>query len=100
LPKTDIGLVPASIIKLESYSMIADKELAKKLDSVLREAMLALDQSAALVRKESPSEAAAYATGVGAVFMCVYSELLDPIYVDHPDIAPQSWTLNPELGGE
>jgi hypothetical protein len=78
--------------------MIADKELAKQLDSVLREVMLALDQSAALVRKESPSEAAAYAAGVGAVFMCVYSELLDSIYADHPDIAPPLWTAEPELG--
>jgi hypothetical protein len=80
--------------------MIADKELAKQLDAVLREAMSALDQSAALVRKKSPSEAAAYATGVGAVFMCVYSELLDPIYTAHPDIAPPHWTLEPELSGE
>jgi hypothetical protein len=80
--------------------MIADKELAKRLDSVLRDVMLALDQSAALVRKESPSEAAAYASGVGAVFMCVYSELLDAIYADHPDIAPPMWTAEPELGGD
>ena len=80
--------------------MIANKELAKQLSSVLNEFMLILDQSAALVRKESPSEAAAYAAGVGAVFMCVYSELLDPIYVDHPDVAPPSWTLEPELNGE
>jgi len=79
--------------------MITDKELAKKLDVVLRETMLALDRSAALVRKESPSEAADYVTGVAAVFMCVYSELLDPIYFDHPDIAPPSWTLKPERGG-
>jgi hypothetical protein len=78
--------------------MIADKELAKRLDAVLRAVMTAMDESAALVRQESPSEAAAYAAGVGAVFMCVYSELLDPIYIDHPDIAPPLWTLNPELG--
>jgi hypothetical protein len=80
--------------------MIADKELAMQLDSVLREVMSALDQSAALVRKKSPTEAAAYATGVGTVFMCVYSELLDPIYASHPDIAPPSWTMEPELGDE
>jgi hypothetical protein len=80
--------------------VIADKELAKRVDSVLRDVMLALDQSAALVRKESPSEAAAYASGVGAVFMCVYSELLDAIYADHPDIAPAMWTAEPEIGGD
>jgi hypothetical protein len=80
--------------------VIADKELAKRLDSVLRDVMLTLDQSAALVRKESPSEAAAYASGVGAIFMCVYSKLLDRIYADHPDIAPPMWTAEPELGGE
>ena len=76
--------------------MIADKELAKRLDSVLRDVMLALDQSAALVRKESPAEASAYASGVGAVFMCVYSELLDAIYAEHPDIAPPMWSAEPE----
>jgi hypothetical protein len=77
--------------------MIADKELAKRLDSVLRRVMLELDQSAALVREQSEDEAARYAGGVGAVFMCIYRHLLDPLYIDHPDIAPPSWTLEPEL---
>jgi hypothetical protein len=79
--------------------MITDRELAKKLDSLLRGVMLALDQSAALVREQSEHEAARYAAGVGAVFMCINSHLLDPIYVDHPDIAPPSWTLEPEFDG-
>jgi hypothetical protein len=33
--------------------------------------------------------------------MSIYSHILDPIVdVDHPDITPRAWTLEPELGGE
>jgi len=74
--------------------MIANKELAKELDSVLQGVFLALDQSAALVRERSEAEAEAYATAVGTVFMCIYSHILDPIYCDHPDIAPPLWSMD------
>jgi hypothetical protein len=76
--------------------MIANKELARELASIAHEVCLDLDRSAALVRARSESEAAEYATAVANVFMCVYSHILDPIYVDHPDIAPPSWELYPE----
>ena len=74
--------------------MIADIELAKQLDSVLRGVMLALDESAALVRRQSEPEAARYAAAVGTVFMCIYSHILDPIYEDHPEIAPAGWSMD------
>lgn len=74
--------------------MIADKELAKELDSVLRGVLLALDQSAALVRDRSEADGDAYAAAVGNVFMCIYSHILDPIYSDHPEIAPPLWSMD------
>jgi hypothetical protein len=45
--------------------MITDKELAKEVDVILRGVFLALDRSAALVRRESEEEAAAYVAAVG-----------------------------------
>ena len=74
--------------------MIANKELAKEVDSALQGFFRALDESAALVRERSPIEGAAYATGIGHVFMCIYSHILDPIYMDHPDIAPPLWSMD------
>jgi len=72
--------------------MIENKELARELDSVFQSVCLALDQSAALVRKRSETEAEAYATAIGKIFMCIYAEVLDPIYGEHPDIAHHSGT--------
>jgi hypothetical protein len=71
--------------------MIANRDLAKELNSVLQGVFRALDQSAALVRQRSEKESAAYATAVGKIFMCIYSEILDPIYCEHPDLAPPHW---------
>jgi hypothetical protein len=74
--------------------MILDANLAKELDAILQGVFRALDESAALVRERSDSEAEAYATAVGEVFMCIYHEILDPIYRDHPELAPPSWSMD------
>lgn len=74
--------------------MISNKELAKELASILQDVMLTLDKSAALVRDRSAVEAEAYATAVGKTFMCIYSEILDPLYCDHPDLAPPGWSMD------
>jgi hypothetical protein len=71
--------------------MIKNKDLAKELDIVLKGVCLALDESAALVRKRSEEEAAAYAAAIAKIFLCIYSEILDPLYCDHPDLAPALW---------
>jgi hypothetical protein len=71
--------------------MISNIELAKKLDSTLQSIMRALDDTVAVVRKEAPLEGDRYATAVGTVFMCIYEQILDPIYVKHPEIAPTLW---------
>jgi len=74
--------------------MIKNKELAKELDSVLQGVFVALDRSAALVREQSQEEAPVYAAAVAAVFMSIYSHILDPIYCDHPDLAPPLWNMD------
>jgi hypothetical protein len=76
--------------------MIADKELAKELSSILNDVMQSLDRSAALVRERSAeSEANDYATAVGSIFMCIYGQILDPLYCRHPDLAPAQWSMEP-----
>ncbi len=75
--------------------MIANRELASELASTLQSVMLSLDQSAAIVRqRSSEQEATAYATAVATIFMCIYGELLDSIYCDHPDLAPPQWNMD------
>jgi hypothetical protein len=72
--------------------MISDNDLAKELTTLVQSALQILDRSAALVRERAEHEAAAYVTAVGKTFMCVYSEILDPIYREHPGLAPQLWS--------
>lgn len=75
--------------------MIEDKELAKEVDLILRGVFSALDQSAALVRQRSnEGEVATYVAAVGKVFMCIYAEIVDPLYCDHPDLAPPLWNMD------
>ena len=76
--------------------MISNRELAKELDRVLRGVLLALDESAAIVRERShEDEAAEYSAAVGTVFLCIYSHILDKIYCDHPELAPPLWKGDP-----
>ena len=54
----------------------------------IREACRILDESAALVRKRAIGGATEFVIAVGRVFETISAELLDPLYKEHPQIAP------------
>lgn len=71
--------------------MIKNIELAKEVNLQIREACRILDESAALVRRRAPGGAHEYVFAVGRIFEAISSELLDPLYIAHPQIAPPEW---------
>jgi hypothetical protein len=71
--------------------MLKNNQLASKVNAEIRDICRRLDESAALVRKESPSEAAKYAMAVGIIFETISAEIFDPLYTEHPEIAPLGW---------
>lgn len=71
--------------------MIKDIETATKVNQQIREACRILDESAALVRRSAFGDARKYVVAVGRVFEAMSAELLDPLYKEHPQIAPAGW---------
>jgi DNA topoisomerase VI subunit B len=71
--------------------MLKKKELASEVNLTIREVCQRLDESAALVRKESPEEASDYAIAIAKIFETITSEIFVPLYREHSDIAPPIW---------
>ncbi|HSM87839.1 MAG TPA: hypothetical protein VLT16_16915 [Candidatus Limnocylindrales bacterium] len=71
--------------------MIKDIEIAEEVNQQIREACRILDESAALVRRRAPGGARDYVVAVGRIFEAISAELLDPLYKEHPQIAPAEW---------
>jgi len=71
--------------------VIKDIEIAKEVNQRIREACRILDESAALVRETGLGDAREYVVAVGRVFEAISAELLDPLYKEHPQIAPAGW---------
>ena len=71
--------------------MVKDIEIAKEVNQQIREACRILDESAALVRETGLGDAREYIVAVGRVFEAISAELLDPLYKEHPQIAPAGW---------
>ncbi len=71
--------------------MVKDIETAKELNQRIRQACKLLDESAVLVRQRAPDSTSEYVLAVARVFEMISSELLDPLYAQHPDIAPAAW---------
>jgi hypothetical protein len=71
--------------------MVENSEIAKAVNQQIREACRILDESAALVRKSAPESTSEYIVAVGKVFELISAELLDPLYRQHPEIAPPGW---------
>jgi DNA topoisomerase VI subunit B len=79
--------------------MLTKKQLASEVNDQLRDICRRLDESAALVRKESPQEARQYAIAVAKIFETITEEIFVPLYKQPPDIAPAVWRDLPESKG-
>jgi hypothetical protein len=73
--------------------MIKDLEIAKEVNQQIREACRLLDESAALVRRAAVGDTREYVVAVGRVFEFISAELLEPLYKEHPQIAPPDWNV-------
>jgi hypothetical protein len=71
--------------------MIKNSEIAREVNLQIREACRILDESAALVRKDAPESTSEYVVAVGKIFELISAELFDPLYKQHPEIAPPGW---------
>jgi hypothetical protein len=71
--------------------MLKSKSLASLINAEVRDICRRLDESAALVRKETPEERRQYAIAVARVFDTINTEIFEPLYMEHPDIAPPDW---------
>jgi hypothetical protein len=76
--------------------MLKDKSLASQINNEIKIVCQNLDASAALVRRQSPQEAHEYAIAIAKVFETIMSEILIPLYQEHPDLAPAVWHEMPE----
>ena len=76
--------------------MIREKRLASEINDELRDICQRLDESAALVRKEAPEECRLYAIAVARVFDTINTQIFEPLYREHPEIAPSDWNVSPE----
>jgi len=72
-------------------NMLKDKRLASLINAEVRDICRRLDESAALVRKETPEERRQYAIAVARVFDSIKAEIFEPLYKEHPDMAPSDW---------
>jgi hypothetical protein len=72
-------------------TMLKERRLASLINDEVREICRRLDESAALVRKETPEEGRLYAIAVARVFDTINAEIFEPLYKEHPSIAPPGW---------
>jgi len=71
--------------------MLKEKRLASLINDEVRDVCRRLDESAALVRKATPEEHRLYAIAVARVFDVINTEIFEPLYKEHPGIAPPGW---------
>lgn len=72
--------------------MIADPEIAKDVSRVMLDIFRRVDESLAAVREQCPAdEVKAYQTATGRVAGAIVMDVLEPLYVRHPDLKPPKW---------
>ena len=80
--------------------MINDHGLAVEVSRILLEVSGRIDETVALVHQQSSEpESQEYCRAAGAVMGAILTEILNPIFKSHPDIAPvelQSFYIRPE----
>jgi hypothetical protein len=67
-----------------------DKQVAKRVSEFVLEASGELDESVAFVRANCPeAEFLAYRETLSKIMSDLWSEILKPIYREHPDLEPE-----------
>lgn len=85
---------------LESDELV-DKELAQQVSYILRDCYGLLDHTVWLVKRHgSEEELPKYRRAVAIVFAELLEQLLDPIYMEYPDLDPNSPTSSKDHEGQ
>jgi hypothetical protein len=71
--------------------MIKDPEAAKYVSEILLDIHDRLDESVAVIRDKWPQEDAAYRQAVATVLYELYSNLMNPLYLEHQNLKPSGW---------
>jgi hypothetical protein len=71
--------------------LVNDPAAAKYLSGLLLEISGRLDQSVATVKERWPAEDQNYRRAVGRVLAKILVEMLNPLYLQHPDLRPPGW---------
>jgi hypothetical protein len=83
--------------------MITDPHTAKRVSELMYKFLLDVDETVQEVRKTSSNvEYVTYAKAAAKVFEPIMYQVLDPIYVLHPELKPPKWDkeCGPGVGGE
>ncbi len=76
--------------------MFTNQSIAAEVNNVVREVCRQLDESVARVDTQTPEEVKKYRIAVAKIFDLISAEIFEPLYKDHPEIAPPIWReLNP-----
>jgi hypothetical protein len=85
---------PLNAIVRRHSKMIANRDIAKEIVTVMLEAGARIDASVALVQERgTPEDLAHYRRAAGAVMAEILLGVLNPIFEQHPELKP------PELKG-
>lgn len=69
--------------------MIHDKELAKQINDLMERCSKEVDESIRLVQQKCTSEEfKAYRRGAGMVMGYIYTDVLAPLWKEHPELEP------------
>ncbi len=66
-----------------------DKQLSRQLSEAMLEVSAKLDTSIALIQEQASDEDfKAYRLKIGTIMADIYTEILRPIYLEHPALKP------------
>jgi hypothetical protein len=73
--------------------MIKNSDIAKTVSETLHQSFQSIGDSLMLVQANcTEQEAKLYRKYVGDIFYILTFKLLEPIYREHPSLAPEGWT--------
>jgi hypothetical protein len=72
--------------------MISDANIARQVSQLMLNMFSQVDESLAMVRERCPAdEVQAYQTATGRVVGAILMDVLEPLYLRHPELKPANW---------
>jgi hypothetical protein len=72
--------------------MISDTKIAREISQLMLNMCAQVDESLARVREQCPAdEVRAYQTATGRIVGAILMDVLEPLYIRHPELKPTNW---------